>query len=82
LQSSFQVTDAAAFAEFSGYMLNAESFVWNLKGKLNVKALGHTVKDLDLNKDITVTGTRLFPSSCLSSVVVAQHLHLHSNVQA
>ncbi|KAG0041194.1 hypothetical protein BGZ90_010006, partial [Linnemannia elongata] len=54
LQSSFQVTDAAAFTEFSAYMLNAETFVWHLSGKLNVKALGHTVKDLDLDKDITV----------------------------
>ncbi|KAF9079004.1 hypothetical protein BGX23_005393, partial [Mortierella sp. AD031] len=35
-------------------MLNAETFVWHLDGKLNVKALGHTVKDLDLSKDITV----------------------------
>ncbi|KAF9919737.1 hypothetical protein FBU30_010604 [Linnemannia zychae] len=55
LQSSFQVTDAAAFTAFSSYMLNAESFVWHLSGKLNVKALGHTVKDLDLDKDITVS---------------------------
>ncbi|KAF9934826.1 hypothetical protein FBU30_010799 [Linnemannia zychae] len=55
LQSSFQVTDAAAFTAFSSYMLNAESFVWHLSGKLNVKALGHTVKNLDLDKDITVT---------------------------
>lgn len=40
-------------------MLNAESFVWHLEGKLNVKALGHTVKDLDLKKDITVSGMYL-----------------------
>ncbi|KAF9915160.1 hypothetical protein BX616_006784 [Lobosporangium transversale] len=43
LKSSFTVTNSSAFAEFSGFMLNAESF-----------ALGHTVKDLDLSKDITV----------------------------
>ncbi|KAF9926799.1 hypothetical protein FBU30_003677 [Linnemannia zychae] len=55
LQSSFQVTDAAAFTAFSSYMLNAQSFVWHLSGKLNVKALGHTVKNLDLDKDITVS---------------------------
>ncbi|KAK3824793.1 MAG: hypothetical protein J3Q66DRAFT_326052, partial [Benniella sp.] len=55
LKSSFTVTNATAFTEFSSYMLNAESFVWHLEGKLNVKALGHTVKDLDLKKDITVS---------------------------
>ncbi|KAF9348217.1 hypothetical protein BGX34_002599, partial [Mortierella sp. NVP85] len=54
LQSSFTVTNATAFTEFSSYMLNAKSFVWHLEGKLNVKALGHTVKDLNLKKDITV----------------------------
>ncbi|KAF9179869.1 hypothetical protein BGZ51_006611 [Haplosporangium sp. Z 767] len=54
LQSGFTITNAAAFTEFSSYMLNAESFVWHLEGKLNVKALGHTVKNLDLSKDITV----------------------------
>lgn len=62
LQSSFQITDAAAFAEFSSYMLNAETFVWHLEGKLNVKALGHTVKNLNLNKDITVNGKHPLPS--------------------
>ncbi|KAF9103437.1 hypothetical protein BGX27_010565, partial [Mortierella sp. AM989] len=55
LKSSFTVTNQAGFTEFSSYMLNAESFVWHLEGKLNVKALGHTVKDLDLKKDITVS---------------------------
>ncbi|KAF9115595.1 hypothetical protein BGX27_007332 [Mortierella sp. AM989] len=54
LQSSFTVTNSSAFIEFSSYMLNAESFVWHLEGKINVKALGRTVKDLDLSKDITV----------------------------
>ncbi|KAK3844442.1 MAG: hypothetical protein J3R72DRAFT_365600, partial [Linnemannia gamsii] len=54
IESSFQIADAAAFSAFSSYMLNAETFVWHLEGKLNVKALGHTVKDLDLSKDITV----------------------------
>ncbi|KAF9367469.1 hypothetical protein CPC16_006462, partial [Podila verticillata] len=36
-------------------MLNAETFEWQLSGKLNVKALGHTVKDLDLDKKIVVS---------------------------
>ncbi|KAF8984175.1 hypothetical protein BGZ46_008689 [Entomortierella lignicola] len=54
LQSSFSVTNSSAFSEFSSYMLNAETFIWHLEGKINVKALGRTVKDLNLNKDITV----------------------------
>ncbi|KAG0245290.1 hypothetical protein B0O80DRAFT_418570 [Mortierella sp. GBAus27b] len=58
LQSTFTITNATGFTEFSSYMLNAETFVWHLEGKLNVKALGHTVKDLDLKKDITVNAFR------------------------
>ncbi|KAG0042499.1 hypothetical protein BGZ83_000392 [Gryganskiella cystojenkinii] len=54
LASAFKVTNATAFTEFSSYMLNADAFIWHLQGKLNVKALGHTVKDLTLSKDITV----------------------------
>ncbi|KAG0347908.1 hypothetical protein BG005_011838, partial [Podila minutissima] len=54
LQSKFVITNEAAFTDFSSYMLNAQQFEWQLVGKLNVKALGHTVKDLDLNKKITV----------------------------
>ncbi|KAF9429132.1 hypothetical protein BGZ76_001761, partial [Entomortierella beljakovae] len=61
LQSSFTVTDSAAFAEFSSFMLNSESFVWHLEGKLNVKALSRTVKNLDLSKDITVNAFNGLP---------------------
>ncbi|KAF9429766.1 hypothetical protein BGZ76_001121, partial [Entomortierella beljakovae] len=42
LQSSFTISNSSGFAEFSSYMLNAETFVWHLDGKLNVKALGRT----------------------------------------
>ncbi|KAF9995184.1 hypothetical protein BGZ79_011136 [Entomortierella chlamydospora] len=54
-QSSFTITNATAFSEFSAYMLNADSFVWHLEGKLDIKALSHKVKGLTLSKDITVS---------------------------
>ncbi|KAF9581464.1 hypothetical protein BGW38_001498 [Lunasporangiospora selenospora] len=54
VKSTFKVTNQTAFTEFSSYMLNSESFVWHLEGKLNVKALGSTIKNLDLSKDIKV----------------------------
>jgi len=41
-------------------MLNAETFTWHLEGKLNVHALSHTVKNLDLSKDIVVNGKHVF----------------------
>jgi len=70
LQSSFTVTNATAFTEFSSYMLNAKSFVWHLEGKLNVKALGHTVKDLNLKKDITVNGECSIHFSSLYPIIL------------
>ncbi|KAF9983996.1 hypothetical protein BGZ75_004421 [Mortierella antarctica] len=54
LQSTFSVTDAAAFTQFSSHMLNADTFVWHLEGKLRVKALGRTFNNLDLSKDMTI----------------------------
>ncbi|KAG0045457.1 hypothetical protein BGZ83_009341 [Gryganskiella cystojenkinii] len=55
LASSFTVTNTAGFTEFSSYMLNSDSFIWHLEGKLNVHALGRTVKNLDLKKDIKIS---------------------------
>ena len=56
LQSNFSITDAAAFTEFTSHILNAESFVWHLEGKIRVKALGRTFNGLDMSKDMTVKG--------------------------
>ncbi|KAG0296962.1 hypothetical protein BGZ98_000755, partial [Dissophora globulifera] len=54
LKSSVTISNSTAFTEFSSYMLNADSFVWHLAGKLDVRALSRNVKNLDLSKDITV----------------------------
>ncbi|KAG0306731.1 hypothetical protein BGZ99_001699, partial [Dissophora globulifera] len=59
LQSSVTISNSTAFTEFSSYMLNADSFVWHLAGKLDVRALSRNVKNLDLSKDITVNGVSI-----------------------
>ncbi|KAG0264521.1 hypothetical protein DFQ27_001190 [Actinomortierella ambigua] len=59
--ASFTVTDEAAFSSFSKDMLGQKSFVWNLRGKVEIRAMGRTVSDLDLSKDIEMLGMNGFP---------------------
>ncbi|KAG0302644.1 hypothetical protein BGZ99_002928, partial [Dissophora globulifera] len=61
LQNRVTISNSTAFTEFSSYMLNADSFVWHLAGKLDVRALSRTVKNLDLSKDITVNAFKGLP---------------------
>ena len=58
-------------------MLNAESFVWHLQGKLNVKALSHTVKGLTLSKDITVRGMEYSHSLASHASLLFTHSLTH-----
>ena len=47
--------------------MNKENFVWTLKSKVTIKALGRTVNDLKLNKDLVLNGTYLLPLITISS---------------
>ncbi|KAF9585148.1 hypothetical protein BGW38_003721 [Lunasporangiospora selenospora] len=59
--SKFTIADDAAFSSFSKDMLGGESFTWKLKSKVQIRAMGRTIKDLVLNKDITLLGMNGFP---------------------
>ncbi|KAG0342717.1 hypothetical protein BG000_002062 [Podila horticola] len=59
--SKFTISDEAAFAAFSKKMLGEESFTWNLQSKVEIRAMGRTIKDLILNKDIQLLGMNGFP---------------------
>lgn len=41
--------------------MNNPEFTWTLKSKITLKALGRTVNNLDLNKDLVVKGMGGFP---------------------
>lgn len=38
-----------------------ESFTWTLQSKVEIRAMGRTIKDLTLNKDIKLLGMNGFP---------------------
>ncbi|CAO3565834.1 unnamed protein product [Mortierella alpina] len=60
-QSRFTITNDEAFSAFSRNMLGDESFVWTLKSTVQIRAMGRTIKDLKLNKEITLLGMNGFP---------------------
>lgn len=41
--------------------MGEESFTWTLQSKVEIRAMGRTIKDLTLNKDITLLGMNGFP---------------------
>ena len=41
--------------------MNNAQFTWTLKSKITLQALGRTVNNLDLNKDLVVNGMAGFP---------------------
>ncbi|KAI9242728.1 hypothetical protein MVEG_09075 [Podila verticillata NRRL 6337] len=60
--SVFSISDVDAFGKFSADMMNQASFTWVLKSKITLVALGRTVKDLDLNKELKLDGMGGFPN--------------------
>ncbi|KAI8849497.1 hypothetical protein BC829DRAFT_391402 [Chytridium lagenaria] len=50
------VDSVDAMAEFSKFLVRGAAFSWRLKGKAEAKALGITVRDLNLNKVVNLNG--------------------------
>ncbi|KAI8149166.1 hypothetical protein BJV82DRAFT_209280 [Fennellomyces sp. T-0311] len=62
----FLIQDPAYFAEFSKDMLAQETFIWKMKGKLDITALSRTAT-VDLDKEIHLLGMNGFPEVKISS---------------
>ncbi|KAF9979715.1 hypothetical protein BGZ75_009304 [Mortierella antarctica] len=60
-QAPFTISDATAFGSFSADMMNQPTFVWTLKSKVTIVALGRTVNDLQLDKKLELNGMGGFP---------------------
>ncbi|KAF9926523.1 hypothetical protein FBU30_003926 [Linnemannia zychae] len=60
--ANFNVADQAAFGSFSADMMNNEKFTWSLRSKVTIVALGRTVNNLNLNKNLEVLGMGGFPN--------------------
>ncbi|KAI8869276.1 hypothetical protein GQ42DRAFT_30416, partial [Ramicandelaber brevisporus] len=55
-KTTMTVANADVLGDFSTHMLNDKSFTWKLDGKVKVKALGLTTKELDLTKNVEIGG--------------------------
>ncbi|KAF9974403.1 hypothetical protein BGZ73_002201 [Actinomortierella ambigua] len=54
--TTFAIKDGAAFADFAKSMVADETFVWTLKSKADLHALGRNIKDLKVEKDLKMQG--------------------------
>lgn len=70
-----QVSDVGYLTEFTRYLLNNPSFVWNIKGEgIQVSALGIQVPNATLSKDVQLTGY-----NGLKGMVIINSFDLPSN---
>ncbi|KAF8945259.1 hypothetical protein BGZ47_002974 [Haplosporangium gracile] len=58
--TTFQITDPVLFGEFAKVMMAANTFVWNMKATINVSVIGRTVKNLTMDKSLTLSGLSNF----------------------
>ncbi|KAG0219902.1 hypothetical protein BGX33_012113 [Mortierella sp. NVP41] len=58
--TTFEIADPVLFGEFAKVMLAADTFVWNLKATINVKVIGRTIKNLTMDKSLTLSGLSNF----------------------
>ncbi|KAF9434266.1 hypothetical protein BGZ76_008312 [Entomortierella beljakovae] len=59
---TLSINDESAFGNFSIDMLNKEMFTWVLKSKVTIVALGRTVPNLNLDKNLDLLGMGGFPN--------------------
>ncbi|GJJ74828.1 hypothetical protein EMPS_07186 [Entomortierella parvispora] len=60
-KSRFTIADEAAFSAFSKNMLGDKSFTWSLQSTVTIRAMGRTIENLKLNKEISLLGMNGFP---------------------
>ena len=51
--------------------MNNAQFTWTLKSKVTIVALGRTVSNLDLNKNLVVAGKQCFVYTARMNVLLA-----------
>ncbi|CAG8617670.1 5406_t:CDS:1 [Funneliformis mosseae] len=70
--NSFTIVDKQAFEQFTGDAMVDEFFEWTLQGSANVRALGVTTKNLNVNKVVKIPGGNGFKSK-LTNLKVSQN---------
>jgi len=75
VDDTFTIKDPAKFAEFTTYQLTAETFTWNVQGKVKIKALGITKSGLTLNKDIILQGGGGFTNTRITQISLPDNVN-------
>ncbi|KAI8362386.1 hypothetical protein B0O80DRAFT_421911 [Mortierella sp. GBAus27b] len=65
--TSFTIIDKEAFTTFAKQMLVIESFTWTLTSKVEVVAIGRTIKNIDLKKELKMLGMNGFGQVTIQS---------------
>ncbi|KAF9357092.1 hypothetical protein BGX26_004266 [Mortierella sp. AD094] len=65
--TTFTIIDKDAFATFSKEMMSIESFTWTLTSTVQVKAMGRTIKNVSLTKNLKMLGMNGFGKVVIDS---------------
>ncbi|KAF9576485.1 hypothetical protein EC968_007963 [Mortierella alpina] len=66
-KTTFFITDKDAFSNFAKKMMSVESFIWTLSSKVNVRAVGRTIRDVNMGKEIQMLGMNGFSNVTIDS---------------
>ncbi|KAF9992353.1 hypothetical protein BGZ80_006084 [Entomortierella chlamydospora] len=65
--TTFTIIDKDAFATFSKDMMSIESFTWTLTSTVQVRALGRTIRNVSLTKNLNMLGMNGFNKVTIDS---------------
>ncbi|KAG0343775.1 hypothetical protein BG004_005003 [Podila humilis] len=65
--TTFTIVDKEAFRTFAKSMLSIEDFTWTLTSTVQVKAIGRTIKDIKLEKNLKMLGMNGFSQVAIES---------------
>ncbi|KAG0205912.1 hypothetical protein BGX28_002554 [Mortierella sp. GBA30] len=65
--TTFSILDKEAFSEFAKQMMSIETFTWTLTSTVQVQAVGRTIKNVNLSKDLKMLGMNGFGKVTIDS---------------
>ncbi|KAF9285775.1 hypothetical protein BGZ68_003559 [Mortierella alpina] len=66
-KTMFMISDKDAFSDFAKKMMSVESFIWTMTSKVNVRAVGRTIRNINMSKEIKMLGMNGFTNITINS---------------
>lgn len=63
----FRIVNESAFSGFTNVLMNNASFVWRLKGLMDLKVMGMTISNLTFDKSVFIKGMNRFSTAKVQS---------------